>query len=195
MRAADEPHANAIPGDRWVGGGQARGAKYADILATLTLGGALGMCLKQIANGREPQKPNNGDFWLAALAPGRRHGHLRDFLFADYNRYGNSLAATIMGPQVQAVEDAVKVTIGQGRKFLADEKTNLSDEALRTLRKYTPGGTIWYLRAAYNRVVLDQLQYLIDPKASQRFKTKVRNSKRERDQGFWWVLGDLVPGG
>ena len=133
------------------------------------------------------------NFWLAALAQGGGMGIVGDFLFADYNRYGNALAATIMGPQVQAVEDAVKVTKAQGRKFLAGEKTNLSDEALRTLLDYTPGGTIWYPRAAYNRVVLDQLQYLIDPKASQRFKTQVRNSRRERDQGFWWTPGEAAP--
>jgi len=61
------------------------------------------------------------------------------------------------------------------------------------LRNYTPGGSLWYLRAGYNRVLLDQLQYLIDPDASRSFKTKVQNSLRERDQGFWWAPGEVAP--
>lgn len=178
-----------------VGAGRgARGAKYAGALVmSLTLFGALGMWLKQIANTREPQKPDTGDFWLAALAQGGGLGIFGDFLFADYNRYGNSLAATIAGPEVQAAEDIWKLTGGQVRKLLAGEKTNLGDETLRTLRNYFPGGTIWYVRAAYNRVLLDQLQHLIDPKASQRFKRQVQNSRRERDQGFWWAPGEPLP--
>jgi len=172
----------------------ARGAAYAGgLLLSLTLGGALGMWLKQIANGRDPQKPDSSDFWLAALAQGGGLGIFGDFLFADYSRFGNSLAATIAGPEVAAVEDVWKATGGQLRKLVAGEKTNLSDETLRLLRNYTPGGSIWYARAAYNRVVLDQLQHLTDPKASQRFKRQVSNARRERDQGFWWAPGETAP--
>lgn len=180
-----------------VGAGRgARGAGYAGaLMLSLTLGGALGMWLKQISNGRDPQKPNTSDFWLAAMAQGGGLGIFGDFLFADYSRFGNSLAATIAGPEVAAVEDVWEASGGQLRKLLSGEKTNFSDESLKLLRNYTPGGSIWYARAAYNRVLLDQLQHLTDPKASQRFKRQVANARRERDQGFWWTPGQVVPNG
>lgn len=178
-----------------VGGGRgARGAGYAGALVvSLTLGGALGMWLKQIAAGKDPQKPDSMDFWIAAMAQGGGLGIFGDFLFADYSRFGNGLASTILGPGVSAVEDVWKATGGQVRKAATGQETNLSEETLKLLRNYTPGGTIWYARTAYNRVLLDQLQHLTDPKANKRFKAQVQNARRERDQGFWWMPGEAAP--
>lgn len=178
-----------------IGAGRgARGAQYiGGLVVSLTLAGALGMWLKQIAAGKDPQKPDTGDFWLAAMAQGGGLGIFGDFLFADYNRFGNGLASTILGPGVSAVEDVWEATGGQLRKAASGQETNLSEETLKLLRNYTPGGTLWYARTAYNRVLLDQLQHLTDPKATQRFKRQVQNARRERDQGFWWEPGAAAP--
>lgn len=178
-----------------IGAGRgARGAGYAGTLVvTMTLAGAASAWLKDIANGRDPQKPDTLDFWLRATAQGGGLGIFGDFLFADYSRFGNTFAETLAGPVGGVVSDVLGLTLGQGRKALLGEKTNLSGEAVRMLRNYTPGGSLWYVRAAYNRVLLDQLQHLTDPKASQRFKRQVQSARRERDQGFWWAPGETAP--
>lgn len=175
-------------------GRSARSGAYAGALfTTLTLGGALAAWLKDISNGRDPQKPDTPDFWFRAMAQGGGAGIFGDFLFADYNRFGNSLGATLAGPVAGAAEDAARLTLGNARELGDGKPTHAGRELVNVLRNYTPGGSLWYLRAGYNRVLLDQLQYLMDPDASKSFKTKVRNSIRERDQGFWWAPGELAP--
>ena len=183
-----------VAGELGAGRG-ARGAAYVGgALITMTLGGALGIWLKDIAAGKEPQKPDNTGFWIAALAQGGGLGIFGDFVFADFSRFGSSFQTTLAGPAVGAVADVWNATGGQAIKLLRGEETNLSDQSLRLLRNYTPGGTLWYLRTAYNRVVLDQLQYLTDPNASRRFKRQAQNLRNERDQGYWWAPGAAVPG-
>lgn len=172
----------------------ARGAAFAAAtVGTLTLSGALGLWLRDIAAGRDPQKPQDGKFWIAAMLQGGGLGIFGDFLFADYSRYGNSFAATLAGPLVSLGEDVWKASGGQLLKLARGEETNLSEESIRMLRRYTPGGSLWYLRAAYNRVLLDTLQHWTDPKANQKFKRQAQNLMRERDQGFWWAPGEVAP--
>lgn len=178
-----------------IGAGRgARGGAYVGAaLTTLTLAGAMSIWLKDIAAGRDPRSAKNTDFWIGAVTQGGGLGIFGDFALADFNRFGNSLPETLAGPVVATVADAYRLTVGQLFKLGRREETNLSEEAVRVLRNYTPGGTLWYVRAAYNRVVLDQLQYLADPKASQKFKRQVRDAQRERNQEFWWAPGEMVP--
>lgn len=179
-----------------IGAGRgARGGAYVGAaLTTLTLAGAMSVWLKDIAAGRDPRPATNGAFWVGAVTQGGGLGIFGDFALADFSRFGNSLPETLAGPVVSTVSDAYGLTIGQGMKLLKGEETNLSQEAIRALRSYTPGGTLWYVRAAYNRVVLDQLQFLADPKASQKFKRQVSTAQREREQGYWWEPGEVLPG-
>lgn len=181
--------ATELGAGRWGRGG----AFVGGALITLTLGGALGLWLKDLAKGRDPQPANGIDFWLAAAAQGGGLGSFGDFLFADANRFGNSLGATLLGPGASLVEDLWKMTVGNTQKLIKGDETSFGADVARFARGYTPGGTIWYLNAAYQRVIMDQLQYLLDPKASQKFKRQVRSAERERGQGFWWAPGELAP--
>ena len=42
-------------------------------------------------------------------------------------------------------------------KAIAGEDTNVGNDAVNFLRRYTPGGSIWYVAQAYQRLVLDLL--------------------------------------
>jgi hypothetical protein len=46
---------------------------------------------------------------------------------------------------------------------------------------------------AYQRMFLDQLQYLTDPDAHKHFREQQQNLKRETGQGYWWAPGDMTP--
>ncbi|MFG1300370.1 hypothetical protein V5F49_11305 [Xanthobacter sp. V3C-3] len=171
----------------------ARGAAYAGAaVTTLTLGGMLGIWLKDIAKGRDPQ-PLSRDMAIAAMAQGGGFGIFGDFLFADYSRFGNSLPATLAGPGAAFLGDTWNLTGGNALELLRGKPTNFGAEAARWLRGNMPGGTIWYLNAAYQRVVMDQLQHAVDPKALQKFRQQVKDARRERDQGFWWAPGEASP--
>ncbi|WP_371347033.1 hypothetical protein [Ancylobacter sp. IITR112] len=178
-----------------VGAGRgARGGAYAmGTMLALTLGGAFGLWLKDVTKTRDPQPADRLSFWWAAAAQGGGMGIFGDFLFADANRFGNSLGSTLLGPGAALVEDLWKMSAGNAQKLSEGKETTLGADAVRFARNYVPGANMWFLNAAYQRILMDQLQYLLDPKANDKFKRQVQGARRERDQGFWWAPGDMAP--
>lgn len=173
----------------------ARGAKYAASLAlTLTLGGALALQLKNIANGKDPQDMNDAKFWLHALSTGGGIGLLGDFLFADVNRYGYSLGEQLVGPQVQAAWDVGKITVGNLQELALGKDTNIGRESVNLAGRYTPVlSSLWYLRGAYRFAFLDNLQRLLDPEADRSFREHASRLRRETGQERFWRRGELLP--
>lgn len=170
------------------------GAAYAgSLLITTTLLGGLSMQLKQIANGRDPQAMDNPKFWSAALLQGGGLGIYGDFLFSDLNRFGGGFGTTLAGPLVGRANDFWNLTAGNAVQLATGEKTHFGRELVRFAKGLVPGGTIWYLKLAYERMVLDQLQYLVDPEASDAFKRQQRNWLKNTGQEFFWRPGEAIP--
>jgi hypothetical protein len=53
--------------------------------------------------------------------------------------------------------------------------------------------TNWYLRAAWNRVFMDQMQAAIDPQGHKRLRDMQRRVQKETGQQFWWRPGEMAP--
>lgn len=180
--------------------GVAAGARYAGgTFIGLALGGALSIQLKNIVNGRDPEPMfgENGkaaQFWLQAAATGGGAGIFGDFLFSDQNRVGGSLAQTILGPSAALGADVLGATVGNGQKAVRGEETEIGKDALGLARRYTPlASSLWYTRAAYNRVLLDQLEFAANPSAARKFRDQASRLKRERGTDFWWQPGEAAP--
>lgn len=170
------------------------GAAYAgSLLFTTALLGGLAMQLKQIAGGRDPQAMDNGSFWMAAMLQGGGLGIYGDFLFGDLNRFGGGFATALAGPLVGKANDFWNLTAGNVAQLASDERTHFGRELVRFSKGLVPGGTIWYLRLAYERVLLDQLQYLVDPEAQDAFRRQQRNWARNTGQEFFWRPGEMAP--
>lgn len=175
--------------------GAARGAGYAASMAlALTLGGAVALQAKNVVNGKDVQPMNDPRFWLQALQTGGGVGLMGDFLFADVNRQNQSLGTQLMGPTVGAINDLMKLTAGNAQQLVQGKDTHLGRETVNTLGRYAPVlSSLWYMRAAYRRVALDQLQYLLDPEAHKNFREQEQRLRTETKQGMWWKPGSIVP--
>lgn len=175
-------------------GMRAKGAGYAGaLLLTTTLFGALALQLKQIAAGRDPREMDSAEFWGAATLQGGGLGLYGDFLFADLNRYGGGFAKSLAGPMVERLSDVWTLTGGNIVEAVQGKETKLGRELVKFMRGNTPGGTIWYIRQAYERVFLDQLQFLIDPAANKAFKAQQRTWMKNTGQEFYWKPGEALP--
>jgi hypothetical protein len=185
-------HASRVA--REVGAGRgAKGALYAgSLLLTGGILGSLSLQLKELANGRDPRSMDDPAFWGAALLQGGGMGIYGDFLFANVNRFGGGLAGTIAGPMADRLNAFRDLTIGNVME-LGEDKTNFGREAVKFARGNTPGGSLWYVRLAYERVVLDQLQHMVDPEARAAFRKRVQNRKKNYGNDFWWAPGDAAP--
>ena len=172
-----------------------RGAFYAgSLLVSTTLFGALAMQLKSMAAGRDPRDMTEGTFWQAAMLQGGGLGIFGDFLFADLNRYGAGLPQTLAGPVIGSVDDVVRnLFIGNLAQLAAGEETKFGRELINFARGNIPGSNIFYIRLAWERMVLDQLQYLVDPEANKAFKRKQQFFDREFGQQYFWKPGEALP--
>jgi hypothetical protein len=174
----------------------ARGAAYAaSLVVPLTLAGAAAMQFKDLANGKDLRDMTDPNFWIQALQYGGGLGVFGDFVLSDTNRFGQTPVESALGPTLGAAADASKVVVGNFSKWRQGQKTSVGRDIINTgLGRYTPAlSSLFYTRLAYRRMLLDQLQYLVDPDAHQRFRQTEQNLYREAGQGYFWRPGETLP--
>ena len=172
--------------------------KFKYLVPMIVTGGVMGALayeLKQIAAGKKPTEAKDMGvrYWINSLVYGGGLGIFGDFLFADQNRYGGSLQKTASGPVVGFLHDAIQLTIGNAMQLASGEKTNAGKELAAFIQRYTPGSTLWYTRLAFERLIIDTLERLINPDFDADNRRKERNLKNRTGQEYWWSPGEITP--
>ena len=101
-----------------------------------------------------------------------------------------------MGPLIGAGVDIFDKTMRENlAKAIRGEKTNLSRSLINNVMgRYTPAiSSLYYTRLAYRRMVLDQLQYLVDPDAHKHWRTQEQQLHRDTGQQHFWPPGEMIP--
>lgn len=180
--------------------GGAQGAAYAaSLFIPLTLGGAMAIQLNNVIGGKDlqPMDPLTGQgakFWLQAMFKGGGFGLLGDFMFSDLTRFGHSAAEQLSGPTISLVSDVLGLTVGNVQKMATGKKTHFGRELVQKAGRNVPViSSLPYTRAAYQRMVIDQLQYLADPDAHKYFREQEQRLRRETGQGYFWRRGESAP--
>lgn len=169
------------------------------LLITSAFLGAIAMALKDVKDGRDPRKwldektYLDWQMWGAAALQAGGLGIYGDFLFSDTGRHGGGFTQTIAGPLVGRVDNLMGLTMGNLAQRVRGEKTNFGREATRAVRQNTPGGNLWWIGLAYQRVLMDQLQHLADPDAHAAFRRQMLTRRKDYGQEFWWRPGETMP--
>jgi len=176
-------------------GGIAKGKYAAHLVIGTMVMGALAQQAIEIRGGRDFLAMDDPKFWLQALERGGGLGIWGDFLFRDVNRYGGGIAHTLLGPvfgtQVPAV---VKLTLGNIQEIIRDgEAKNPGRELTRFVKLMTPGRSLWYANLAFDRLVFDEMQKMLDPNAAQSFRNIEDRARRDRGQRFFSRPGRGLP--
>ena len=178
---------------------KARGAAAAGAyLLAMTAGGVLVQQLKAIASGKDLRDTNPAtkeglDTWAHGALTSGGLGIFGDFLASDRSAYGHGPLETAAGPMVTGAIDAYTAlrTAFEGKKTPGQK---LALGAVNLLRNNTPAlSTHWALRAGYNRILLDQLQYLADPAAHRDWQAAESRMRKETGQGYFWPRGEPAP--
>ena len=99
--------------------------------------------IKQVAAGKPTPVSEMGfRYWLNALIYGGGLGLFGDFLFADQNRYGGSMAKTLAGPVISFLDDSIQLTIGQRVTICILENIKMGKEFVNFIQRYTSGSTL-----------------------------------------------------
>ena len=168
------------------------GARFmASIVISSTLLGALAMQLKSLSRGEDPRPMDEPEFWGAALMQGGGMGIYGDYLFGSVNRFGGGFAGSLAGPVASRASNLWNLTGGNVIQFAQDEPTNFGRESVSFARMNL--SMPFYLRLAYERVLLDELQKVADPEAYQAFRRKASKLKTQFKTGYWWAPGETGP--
>lgn len=159
-----------------------------------TLLGVIALWLKDLKSGRDPRDMTTMKGWMAASLQGGGLGIFGDFLFTDQNRFGGSFGQTLAGPGVNFISDALSFTVGNVQQGLMGEDMNLGSDMVQMLRTYTPGGSIWYLRLAYEREVLDQIEMILNPQAHRQFRRRVQSARAQGSEFFFPPGASVIQG-
>jgi uncharacterized membrane protein YeaQ/YmgE (transglycosylase-associated protein family) len=166
-----------------------------------TVMGSLAYEIKQVAAGKKPTPaedtnpltPKGMKYWLNAMVYGGGLGIFGDFLVADQNRYGGSFSKTLAGPVASFLGDLINLTFGNAKEKLAGEKTNAGRELAAFIQRYTPGSSLWYTRLAFERLIMDTLERLINPDFKKDNRRNIKNLKNRTGQEYWWKPGEISP--
>ena len=178
--------------------GKAKAGYFADLLISSALMGALALELRELTKGREPTpleyiKKNPGEYYTRMLMTGGGLGIFGDFFLADHNRYGGSMTSTALGPVAGLVENLYKLGPGQLMKAIRGDDLDPGNQAVRMIKQYTPGSSIWYLRLAFERLIADRVAQLVDPNVQQRRNRLINSYLRDTQQEYWWKPGEILP--
>ncbi|MDB5583375.1 MAG: hypothetical protein JWR80_8551 [Bradyrhizobium sp.] len=176
--------------------GPYRAAVYgARFFVGMTMFGAASIQLREIAKGRDPRPMDNLEFWEDAALQGGGIGIFGDIIGSFKSDRIDSLAQFALGPMYGLISDLKKqeaVAAPHTTPTGVHVPGNPGRAAVTMLKRYTPGGNIWYLRLAYERLVLDALSQHIDPHYDRQ-RIDVERWARENNQGEWWRAGDPMP--
>lgn len=154
------------------------------------LAGGMSYQMKEVSKGRNPRDILDPWFWLAAAAQSGGLGIFGDFMFSDFNRFGQSVPETIMGPfWGGTANDFAKLTLGNIRQTAEDKEPHFLAESLKFFKNnFVPN--LWYTRAALDHLVFYRLQEMGNPGYLERMKERV---EKENNTTWWWDPQDAVP--
>jgi hypothetical protein len=176
------------------GKGWRTGAAYFAAMAVpITLGGGTYMQIKSMLDGKEPADMRDPSFWIKATFQGGGFGLFGDFVKSSESRFGQTPIEALAGPGVAFIGDVAGLTAGNAQKLIGGEKMTPGRDLRRFAGRYTPIiASHWATRGAYNRLFLDNLQWLTDPEADKAFKRQA--SKAAKDgQAFFVKPGQFTP--
>lgn len=162
------------------------------MLTTLTLMGAVGVQLREIAKGRDPRPMDDAALWSAATLQGGGFGSAGDVLNVAIDPNLNNVGEWLGGPVAESGNNLFKMGNSAVRAMAGDESANPGRQLVRTLQAELPGGNLWYSRLVTQRLLLDQLQSQVDPDYADSWARMERRAEEQRT-GYYWAPGDTSP--
>lgn len=165
--------------------GQSGVVGIAQMMVGTTMMGYLAVTMKDILKGKEPMEVFSDDYILnpelltKAFVQGGGAGIYGDFLFGEYNRFGQSLTQTLAGPTFGTIDDIAKIY----SNVLAGDTDAITRDATKFVVSNTPGLNLFYLKAATDYMFIYGLMEHTNPGYLKRMERRMR---KDMDQQYYF---------
>jgi hypothetical protein len=166
-----------------------RAYRTTQLILTMTMAGAATMQAQSLIAGRDPNPMDTPNFWSEAFIRGGGGGMLGDFVNSSVTRGGDGITQYLAGPGPGEVISAT----GDIAQWLSGNKDVNGKTLAQHIKAWTPGSSLWYTKAATDRLIFDNIQAMIDPNYRQSFSRYEKRMKKDFGQTFWWGPGDALP--
>ena len=156
----------------------ASAVKYAARFAiTMTLLGAMEIQMRHIAKGEDPEDMNpasNPGLWGWSLMSGGAGGIFSDYLRNAIQDPDKGIISGAAGPMAEDAQKMWQMAFQKSPDGHLMFNRNPRGAAFKIARGYVPGGSLWYARLAFDRVIADQAQQYADPNYAHSWATVQR---------------------
>ena len=165
----------------------------ATVAVGTTLLGAVAIQLKEIVKGRKPRDTSDWKFWQAAMMQGGGLGLFGDFLFNEYSRFGRDPIFEALGPIAGLGSDVARTFKGNLERGIEGKDTKFTKDLFRLAKRNIPAVSLWYSRLFMERLLLDQMERMVDPKFEKNVRRMERRTFKRSGQKYWWRKGKVLP--
>ena len=161
----------------------------AKMMLGTTAMGYISVATKDILKGKEPQEVFSDDFskskdaFIRAFTQGGGAGIYGDFIFGEFNRYGQSPLETFAGPTLGTAGDVLKLWA----KFRDGD--DAAGDAAQLMLRNTPFINLFYGKLAVDYLFAYELTEFVNPGY---FKRMERRMKKDTDQEFFFPPSQYV---
>jgi hypothetical protein len=164
--------------------GQSGAFGIAQMMIGSTMMGYLSVSLKDILKGKEPLEVFSEDYYLnpelltKAFVQGGGAGIYGDFLFGEYNRYGQSLTQSLLGPTFGSIDDFARIY----SDIRTGELSNAGKNSLKFAIRNIPYQNLFYTKMAVDYLFIYGLTEKVNPGYIRRMEKRM---ERDLDQEFY----------
>lgn len=157
----------------------------AQMMTGTTVMGYLAMSMKDILRGREPREVFSEEYTLnpetltSAFVQGGGAGIFGDFIFGEYNRYGQSLTQTLAGPTFGSLDDVARIYA----EFREGDMSGGSEKSLNFALRNMPFANVFYARTALDYLFLYNVTDMMNPGYMKRMENRF---EKETNQEFFF---------
>jgi len=173
-----------------LGGGTKSGIYgLAQMMVGTTMMGYLSLTLKDILKGKEPleafsiEEGLNAEVLTKAFVQGGGAGIYGDFLFGEYNKYGQTLTQNLLGPTFGSIDDIARIYGNVLEAARTGDTDALVKNATRFAVSNTPGLNLFYTKTALDYLFIYGLMEKTNPGYLRRME---RRMEKDMEQEFYF---------
>lgn len=163
----------------------------AQLMLGTTAMGYVANATKDILKGREPREVFSKERALRSFADafvaGGGAGIYGDFLFGEYNRYGQSFTQTLAGPTFGTLDDVARIY----GNMMSGDLDKAGERAVNFAFRNIPGANLFYAKMAIDYMFLYGISEMMNPGYIKRLERRV---ERETGSGFFLPPSEFAVG-